>query len=229
MARLYLFAEGQTEQTFADILLRPHLATFGVYLHGVILIAKARKKGVVHRGGGHSYVSMKKDIERKCKEEKGADVFFTTMLDLYAIHSNFPGLDESERYRQVARDRAEFLERALADDIGDTRFMPHIQLHEYEAYLFSDPTQFSIVCDDPEKQVAALTAIAEAYDTPEKINDGPDSASSKRIHAVLRTYKKAVNGPRIAERIGLDTIRNKCPHFNSWLSRLEGLGDAVSW
>lgn len=27
MARLYLFAEGQTEQTFADTVLRPHLAT----------------------------------------------------------------------------------------------------------------------------------------------------------------------------------------------------------
>ena len=33
MARLYLFAEGQTEQTFADTVLKPHLANFGVYMH----------------------------------------------------------------------------------------------------------------------------------------------------------------------------------------------------
>jgi len=32
MARLYLFAEGQTEQTFADTVLKPHLANIGVYL-----------------------------------------------------------------------------------------------------------------------------------------------------------------------------------------------------
>lgn len=31
MVRLYLFAEGQTEQTFANIVLSPHLANHGVY------------------------------------------------------------------------------------------------------------------------------------------------------------------------------------------------------
>src|SRR5205085_12516159 len=52
MARLYLFAEGTTEQTFADTVLKPHLASLGVYLHRPVLIAHARKKGKVHRGGG---------------------------------------------------------------------------------------------------------------------------------------------------------------------------------
>ncbi len=32
MPRLYLFAEGSTEQTFGDTVLRPHLANFQVYL-----------------------------------------------------------------------------------------------------------------------------------------------------------------------------------------------------
>lgn len=32
MVRLYLFAEGQTEQTFADNLIKPHLAQYQVYL-----------------------------------------------------------------------------------------------------------------------------------------------------------------------------------------------------
>ncbi len=45
MARLYLFAEGQTEQTFASTVLVPHLARFGVYLHPPVLVAHARKKG----------------------------------------------------------------------------------------------------------------------------------------------------------------------------------------
>ena len=39
MARLYLFAEGQTEQTFADTVLKPHLAKFGVYMPNPVLIA----------------------------------------------------------------------------------------------------------------------------------------------------------------------------------------------
>ena len=50
MPRLYLFAEGQTEQTFADTVLKPHLANVGVYLHPAVLIAHAKKKGKVHRG-----------------------------------------------------------------------------------------------------------------------------------------------------------------------------------
>lgn len=50
MVRLYLFAEGQTEQTFADNLIKPHLAQYQVFMHNPVLIAHAKKKGRVHRG-----------------------------------------------------------------------------------------------------------------------------------------------------------------------------------
>jgi len=59
MPRLYLFAEGTTELRFADTVLKPHFASFGVYLHPPVLIAHARKKGKIHRGGGRKYVPMK--------------------------------------------------------------------------------------------------------------------------------------------------------------------------
>jgi hypothetical protein len=70
MARLYLFAEGQTELTFADTVLKPHLAGVGVYLHPPVLIAHARKKGRVHRGGGGRYVPMKNDILRFLAQQR---------------------------------------------------------------------------------------------------------------------------------------------------------------
>ena len=92
MARLYLFAEGLTELTFADTVLKPHLATVGVYLHPPVLIAHAKKKGKVHRGGGRKYIPMKNDILRFLAQEKAGDAFFTTMIDLYAIHADFPEL-----------------------------------------------------------------------------------------------------------------------------------------
>jgi hypothetical protein len=90
MPRLYLFAEGSTELTFADTVLKPHLANSGVYLHPPVLVAHAKKKGRIHRGGGRKYLPMKNDILRFLAQEKGADVFFTTMIDLYAIHGQFP-------------------------------------------------------------------------------------------------------------------------------------------
>ena len=44
MTRLYLFVEGQTEQTYGDTVLKKHLARFGVYVQGPVLIAHAKKK-----------------------------------------------------------------------------------------------------------------------------------------------------------------------------------------
>jgi Domain of unknown function (DUF4276) len=228
MPRLYLFAEGPTEQTFADIVLKPHLASIGLYLHPPVLVAHAKRKGQVHRGGGRRYLPMKNDILRFLAQEKGGDVFFTTMIDLYAIPAEFPGLAEAEKLRHVPDKRVEALEQAFGRDIGDARFVPYIQLHEYEAYLFSDPTWFGYFYDHHEKHIAALRAIAESHATPELIDDGQNSAPSKRIIAELPDYEdaKSAVGPQVAELIGLETIRSKCPHFAAWLSRLEQLGGA---
>ncbi len=99
MPRLYIFAEGQTEQTYGDSVLKKHLAALGVHVRGPILIAHARRRGIVHRGGGRNYVALKNDILRLLHQEKGRDVFFTTMIDLYALPTSFPGRAETESLR----------------------------------------------------------------------------------------------------------------------------------
>jgi len=231
MPRLYLFAEGQTEQTFADTVLKPHPGNLGLYLQPPVLIAHARKKGRVHRGGGRKYVPMKNDIQERLAQEKGGDVFFTTMIDLYAISAEFPGLVAAEKLRHIPYKRVEALEQAFAEDIGDDRFIPYIQLHEYEAYLFSDVSWFKYFYDHHERQIADLKAIADGYASPELIDDGQHSAPSKRIVAKLPDYDdaKPIVGPQVAELIGLDVIRDRCPHFAAWLSRLENLGGGHTW
>ncbi|MFH1116514.1 MAG: DUF4276 family protein [Pseudomonadota bacterium] len=127
---------------------------------------------------------------------------------------------------RVPRERVEFLEQSFADDIGDSRFLPYIQLHEYEAYLFSDPSQFGCFYDHHEKQIGELKAIADRHANPELIDDGMHTAPSKRIIAHLPDYEdaKSAIGPQVAELIGLDVIRSKCPHFAAWLTLLEKLG-----
>ena len=82
MVRLHLFAEGQTEQTFADAVLKPYLAHFDVFVLKPTLIAHAYKKGKVHKGGGRNFTAMQKDIQLRLKQDSGRDVFFTTMIDL---------------------------------------------------------------------------------------------------------------------------------------------------
>lgn len=225
MVRLYLFAEGQTEQTFADNVLKPHLANSGVYLHKPILIATARRKRHVFRGGGHKYAPMKSDILRLLKQEHSADVFFTTMIDLYAIHSDFPGLADAEKLRSLPQKRVEFLENAFGQDLNDARFLPFIQLHEFEAYLFVSPSNFEYFYDDSAPKIANLLAIATAHQSPELIDDGISTAPSKRIIAQFPDYAdaKPIVGPQVAELTGLSAIRDKCAHFAEWLSRLEKL------
>lgn len=226
MARLYLFAEGQTEQTFADIVLSPHLANHGVYLHGAVLIAHARKKGKIHRGGGRKYAPMKNDILRFTAQEKGGDVFFTTMIDLYALHNGFPGRDEAEKLRHDPYQRVNQLQQAWRKDIGDPRFIPFIQLHEYEAYLFTEPGEFDLFYPNSEKQIAKLQGIADSVQSPELIDDGQSTAPSKRINDVFPDYERAKTtiGPQVGELIGIQRIRSKCPHFGRWMAALEKLG-----
>jgi Domain of unknown function (DUF4276) len=224
MARLYLFAEGETERRFADTLLKPHLAGLGVYLHRPRLIAHAKRRGRVHRGGGRNYEAMRNDILRLLAQEKAGDVLFTTMIDLYALASPFPRRDEAEALRHDPFRRVEFLEQSFAEDIKDSRFISYIQLHEFEALLFSDPLGFACYYAGGEKQAAALQAIADQYGSPELIDDDPITSPSKRIMAQFPVYSKPIAGPLIADVIGLQAIRAKCPHFHAWLSRLESLG-----
>lgn len=168
---------------------------------------------------------MKNDILRSLAQDKARDAFFTTMIDLYGIHPGFPGRDEAEKLRQSPPSRVESLEQSFAIDVGDPRFIPYIQLHEYETYLFSDPSAFEYFYNHHKTEIAALQSITDTHDTPELIDDGPQSAPSKRIIKHLPDYAdaKPVVGPQVAELIGLPLIRGRCPHFNEWLTRLESL------
>ena len=62
------------------------------------------------------------------------------------------------------------------------------------------------------------------FDTPEEIDDDPNSAPSKRILQLSQRYQEVLHGNIAAQRIGLALMRQKCPHFGEWLDRLESLG-----
>ena len=226
MARLYLFAEGQTEQTFADTVLRPYLADHGIYLHGAVLVANSHRKHRTHQGGVRKFQAIQKDITRFLKQDSKVDAFFTSMIDLYRLPEDFPGFKEAEKHRSEPYRRVGMLEELWARETGDRRFIPHIQLHEYEAYLFVNVSILSNYYDDRQRDIALLKASADAFDSPELIDDGPETAPSKRIICRLQQYEsdKPTVGVQAAERIGLPEIRRKCPHFAQWLERLEGLG-----
>lgn len=145
------------------------------------------------------------------------------MFDLYALPEDFPGVQEArtifDPYEKVA-----FLESKLAEDIMHPGFIPYIQLHEFEALLFSEPARFAHEYLEHDKAIQQLTALLSSFNNnPELIDDGPQTAPSKRILENIPEYSKVSSGVIIAEMIGMDTIRGMCRHFHEWLCRLETL------
>ncbi|HEV3260105.1 MAG TPA: DUF4276 family protein [Gemmataceae bacterium] len=226
MVRLYFYVEGQTEQEYAERVLRPHLAGVGVQVMGAVLAASGRKHGQVFRGGGRRYQPMRKDLGNLLRQDARADARFTTMFDLYALHDGFPGWDEAEKQRRIPQERVLTLERAFAADVGDHRFIPHIQLYEFETILLCEPSHFALVYEDSGAGIAALQAAVAAAASPELVNDGETTAPSKRILSQFPQYsgQKTTVGVELAHCVGIDTTRSLCAHFDRWLKTLESLG-----
>jgi hypothetical protein len=145
------------------------------------------------------------------------------MFDLYALPDDFPG-KSSPGYPKTGRgqNKAAFLEQALAADIELGKFIPNLIGHEFEALLFTDIEPFEQWAND-ERTLDPLRS-ARIETAPEDINDGRETAPSKRILAAMSGYQKTVHGPLIACDVGLDAIRAACPHFDAWLVKLEELG-----
>lgn len=75
--------------------------------------------------------------------------------------------------------------------------------------------------------MASSSKEVESSGSPELVNDGIDTAPSKRIIREIPEYAsiKASAGPIVAEKIGLDNLRLKCRHFGEWLTKLEALSN----
>ena len=222
-ARLHFVVEGQTEEAFVKTVLAPHLWSLSVFSN-VSCVATSLKRGVKHRGGVNNYHQVKNDIVRWMREDANSDARFTTMLDLYALPASFPGYESASRLPPLQR--VEALESALKEDIGDWRFIPYIQLHEFEALLLSDPQKLGAHFQLGDDAIRRLADMASCFQSPELINDGSETAPSKRIIAEIPEYSgaKASDGPIVANRIGLGALRANCRHFGDWLDKLEHLG-----
>lgn len=220
--RLYVTVEGQCEKEFADKALRPHLAGYAIDVRPRVVVTN-RKLG--KRGGVLDFEKIRGDISRLLKEDKHGEARFTTMVDLYALPPQFPGWDEARKKINPV-ERVKVLEKALETEFAEPRFLPFIQLHEFEALLYCNLAELQSRIADSEGGITALQAEVGGI-APEDINEGATTAPSKRIirHVPIYERNKVRVGAPAAAAIGLNTLRLKCPHFGDWLSRLEALGN----
>ena len=204
--------------------LGPHLLQYDVYADARCVLT-SRDGPYQRRGGLAGYRKPKFDITSWMKQERAnSDSWFSAMFDLYALPDDFPGYTRAQQCSDPS-DRVGHLETAFAQDIDHRQFVPYIQLHEFETLILADPRKLSTHFLEHEAAIETLVSACEDLEA-ERINDGQETAPSKRIIARIPEYEglKASTGPDIVREIGLPFLRRKCPHFGEWLGMLESIG-----
>lgn len=220
MSRLLIHVEGQTEEAFVNSVLAPHLYAVGYTSVSARLVGNARQRG--WRGGGRSWEAVRKGILNHLQDDQAA--LATTMVDYYGLPRSWPGREQAG-LQATLKQRAATVEDAVLQDISSVighpqRFVPYVVMHEFEGLLFSDPEQFAQSLGEP-ALAPEFRTIREDFGTPEDINDSPDTAPSKRIISLYRSYRKPLDGVSAIEHIGLDAVRKACSLFNAWIAKLE--------
>ena len=163
MNRIIIICEGQTEQEFCKTLLQRYFSNQNITLQ-VPLIKKTM-------GGIANWNVLKREIETYLHREK--DVLVTTLIDYYGIKDShgFPLWAEKQAIADKNQ-RLDELEAAMLADVDENlrpRFVPYLQLHEFEGLLFNDIQVFykqvpknELVGETELKQVVCGCCLAEA-------------------------------------------------------------------
>ena len=181
MKRLIMICEGPTEQAFTKANLQVHFMNKGIYLQTPL--KKASRGGIV------KWNKLKVQVETHLKAEK--DAMVTTFIDYYGMYAKFqfPGWDEAHN----SRDKnlcLDLLEKSMLLDIDENlrpRFIPYLQLHEFEGLLFNDISIFTNQI--PPGDLVGLDELKETfaqYDNPEMINNDRETAPSRRLERIIR-------------------------------------------
>lgn len=215
MKRLFIVVEGQSEQEFVNSILRPYFYLHGVFFVVPILIRTSR----VGRGGFVNYIHLKNTVNALLKEN-GNDVIITTFVDFFRIPNNLPNYAKCINLKNNS-ERCSKLEEFIDIDINDNRFSSYIQLHEFEALLFSNNKGFESFFT--EEQANKTNKIVNDFDNPEDINSKPETAPSKRMLSIKSDYNKPIEGNLIALEIGINAMLERCPRFRLWIKKMVDL------
>lgn len=208
LIRLAIVVEGTTERNFVRQLLAPHLS-----MHGVS--AEARTIGRLRHQGGNVTVDRIADDVRRLWHNFDA---VTTLVDFYGFRQR--PTDDIEVLQQRID---EACRTAIGRSLREDRLFSYVQQHEFEALLFSEVGAFRRLPIATEGTITRLESVRGAFTTPEDINDSAQTAPSKRIEREILGYSKVEHGLLVAAGIGIEVMRQECPRFAGWLTRLEQL------
>jgi len=215
MKRLIIICEGQTEKEFCEKTLYPYFQKNDIYIHAPLI--KKSSGGIV------KWSNLKKQIENHLKQDSEACV--SLLIDYYGLNDEhgFPGWKDVKEIPDINK-KVECIESKMLEDLDDSfrhRFIPYIQLHEFEGLLFND-IEFFYQLFTPEEIIGEkeLKDTFNSFSNPEMINNNKETAPSKRLGRIIEGYNKIIFGNILAESIGLENIRAKSPRFNNWITQL---------
>lgn len=213
MNQILILAEGQTEEQFVKNVLNPYLNDLDIHLTPTIINTKIVKGGSNFKGGILNYGQVKRDV---LKLTRSNSLLVTTFIDYYGLPNDFPGLDHSGSvFNKVAA-----IEDAFLNDIGMRNFLPYVQIHEFEALLFSSLSGFEYYFPENIEKLRRVREISDTFPNPEDINNNPITAPSKRLLAIYPQFEKTFHGPLIALQNEIEVVLEKCPHFSEWVQKL---------
>ena len=223
MKRVCIVCEGQTEETFVRDVLAP-----AFYHLGLNLIPEMVETSPGHKGGALKYDRVKRHLRNTLRQSSAPVV--TTLFDLYRLDSDFPSFAASQAQPDLSR-RLNVLKQALhADVVAEAdcqpeRFIPYIQPYEFEALLFSDVPTLTRIEPGWQSATAALAAARAVAESPEHINDRPETKPAAHLERELNnpSYRKRRHGPIAAQKIGLAKIEAECAFFAAWLAEIREL------
>jgi hypothetical protein len=222
MVEVVVIAEGPTEEQFIKRLVAPALHHLNIFVKSELMSTSR-----IAKGGAVTFQRLQFNARNTLRRK--SDIILSTFIDLYALNTDFPGINEAKNMADTYS-KVEYLESRLHDELvkhigcRPERFIPHIQPYEYEGLLFSDVEALCKTEPGWNNRTCDLQKVRSSFDTPEHINGGYETAPSKRLEKLLHPgYRKTRHGPLSAERITLATMEKECHHFRGWMENLRGL------
>lgn len=218
MKRIIIICEGPTEQSFVKTNLVVPFIHKNIFLQSPLI--KASRGGIVKWG------RLKEQIEMHLKSD--TEAYVTTFIDYYGLYSKyeFPGWEDAHKIpdQNLRMDELEkYMLLSINPDLQN-RFIPYMQLHEFEGLLFYNIDIFKEqIPQNDLVGIEELRKIFRDYTNPEMINNARETSPSHRLHRIIAGYNKIVYGDILSEAIGIERIRTKAPRFNKWISVLESI------
>ncbi len=212
MKTLYILAEGDTEEQFVKRLMGP-------YFTGRLWIKVINQQG----GFNRKYAALHKTLNPLLHSAHGNRV--TTLVDYYAFPTDAPGMDTRPNSNSLGK--VLHVQREWKAQYAAQRwFEPFLALHELEAWVFAAPEILPKLRGEMDRE-RDMASMVRGANGPEGINDSPQTSPSHRLAGIfpgtgtMPAYNKMLDGLPALEEIGIDRIRQACPHFNSWIKGLE--------